>query len=86
MLKTDGKLDQNQKITIAEKDGIVVKARNKNRKEQLLARLLAGLKPSLRTAAIKAIRKQNKKIQLVDYLTDNIEGILSSVFTKNTYN
>lgn len=52
---------------------IIVKARNRNRKEHFLKKLMAGLKPSLKGAALRALAKKNKKISLSDYLTDNID-------------
>lgn len=47
-----------------EKDGnntLIIKAKQKNRRQQLLRRLMFGLKPSLRMAAFKVLMNKKRK-------------------------
>lgn len=54
---------------------LLVKAKQKNRKQMLLKRLmLFGLKPSLRMAALKMLMCKKKKISLCDLSRDDFDG------------
>lgn len=62
---------------------LLVKAKQKNRKQMLLKRLmLFGLKPSLRMAALKMLMCKKKKISLCDLSKDELDG--ESMFFKYT--
>ncbi|XP_022917988.1 zinc finger protein 271-like [Onthophagus taurus] len=76
-LKIDDRNDnykQECRISVMEKDSSVcsssiVKAKQKNRKQQLLKRLMFGLKPSLRMAALKLFT--NKKKSITENIIEN---------------
>lgn len=54
---------------------LLVKTKQKNRKQMLLKRLmLFGLKPSLRMAALKMLMCKKKKISLCDLNRDEFDG------------
>lgn len=54
---------------------LVVKAKEKNNKQQLLKRLIFGLEPTLRTAVMKALVAKRKKLLLSDLNVDDFEGL-----------
>lgn len=79
-LNCDNKVPEN-KISISEYDSscnyvnlLVVKAKEKNNKQQLLKRLIFGLDPTLRSAVMKALVAKRKKLLLSDLSVDDFEG------------
>lgn len=62
-----------------EKDGtiqnsLVIRVKQRNRRQQLLKRLMFSLKPSLRMAALKMFMSK-KKIAINDLCPEDIKGI-----------
>lgn len=57
---------------------LVVKAKEKNNKQQFLKRLIFGLEPTLRTAVMKALVAKRKKLLLSDLNVEDFEGFIKS--------
>lgn len=79
-LNCDGK-DVENKISVTEYDNscsyvnlLVVKAKEKNNKQQFLKRLIFGLEPKLRSAVMKALVAKRKKLLLSDLNVEDFEG------------
>lgn len=70
-----------EKVKAQSNTHLFVKARQKNRKQMLLKRLmLFGLKPSLRMAALKMLMYKKKQISLCDLGKNNSDGKQLFVF------